>query len=491
MLDPFSLLPLALASGRGRVDDFETQQLVAAGLTLLQRSATLVRAVSGKRASILLPTSPAFLTALAACEGRGAVLINPVAAPPEIAHQIRDANVGAVLTTTTYAASLPPDVPFVLLDDAPRAARVVANGTSRDVDLGSHAGMSITGNTDAAGSDEELAIVYTSAMAGTPLGAILSHRNLLANARSAIVANGNTADDCMLAALPFSHLFGLTVTAASPLLTGARVITMPRFNPGRAAELVAAGEITTLVGVPTVFRALLAAIERRDEQSAGALRLCICGGAPLTAEFQDRWFEVTGVELRQGYGLTEAGPVCLFNRVDQPNVRGTLGTPFPGVEVSLRTPIGYREDGKPSTDGPDAATGDNGEICVRGDNVFCGYVSNGERGLHVREGWLHTGDLGRRDADGHIEFTGLVKPMFTRNGFNIYPREIERVVEQMPGVTAAHVSEAPQQDREPDIALEVSGAVDANDVKEWCAERLSAYKQPTTITIGFDERVSS
>lgn len=483
MLDPFSLLPLALAARNGRVDDFEAQQLVAAGLTLLQRSAPLVRALSASRAAILLPTSPAFFTALAACEGRGAVLVNPLAAPPEITHQIKDARVGAVFTISALAANIPTGLPVVLLDDAPRTARVIAGGSTRDVDLGSHAGLDVTGDPDAQGSNEEAVIVYTSAMAGVPLGAVLTHRNLLANARAAIEAVGNSADHRVLAALPFSHLFGLVVTGAAPLLSGGRVITMPRFNPGRAAELIAAGEITEVVGVPAVFRALLAMIERRGARDVGALRGCICGGAPLSEEFQSRWLDVTGVELRQGYGLTEAGPVCLFNRVDQPNVRGSLGSPFPGVEVSLREPVHYDDDGRPLPGDAPAATGDAGEICVRGANVFRGYVSGADRGLPVRDGWLHTGDLGRRDDAGHIHFTGLVKPMFTRNGFNIYPREIERVVRAMPGVQDAEVHEVPIEDREPDIALEVVGAVDADDVKQWCAERLSAYKQPATVVV--------
>jgi long-chain acyl-CoA synthetase len=126
-----------------------------------------------------------------------------------------------------------------------------------------------------------------------------------------------------------------------------------------------------------------------------------------------------------------------------------------------------------------------GEICVRGDNVFLGYVSNDEAGLPVHDGWLHSGDLGRRNADGSITFLGLVKPMFTRNGFNIYPHEIERVVREMPGVERALVRAVPfaTNYREPDIALEVDGRVSEEDVKRWCAERLSAYKQPATILI--------
>ena len=240
MADPFSLLPLALAAHGGRVDDLPAEQLVAAGIALLQRSATLVRALSGKRSAILLPTSPQFFVAFAASEGRGAVLINPLASRPEIAYQLRDANVGAVFTNAALASHLPADFTHVLLDDAPRQARTV--GWQRDgetVDLGSHFGLSLEGEAETSGSDEEAAIVYTSAMAGTPLGAILTHRNLLANARSTLMATANTSDDRVLALLPFAHLFGLTVTAScTPLLAGARVTTMPKFNPGRGVELM-------------------------------------------------------------------------------------------------------------------------------------------------------------------------------------------------------------------------------------------------------------
>ncbi len=167
-----------------------------------------------------------------------------------------------------------------------------------------------------------------------------------------------------------------------------------------------------------------------------------------------------------------------------PGVRGTLGVPYPGMEIDLRTPIGYDNEGRPNRSVPEAHLDDAGEICVRGDAVFQGYVSGGENGLPVHDGWLHTGDLGRWDSSGRIEFTGLVKPMFTRNGFNIYPREIERVASEMPGVESAVVRESPVRDREPDIALDVRGDVDVDALKRWCAERLAVYKQPTLITVG-------
>jgi long-chain acyl-CoA synthetase len=488
--NPLALLPLALAAGGGRIatagadpsSEYEAQQLVAAGLTLLQRSAPLVRALSGRRSALLLPTSPAFLTALAASDGRGAVLINPLAAPAEIEFQCADANVGAIFTTSAFVPRLGTKRPIVLLDDAPRVARVSADGRTQVVDLGSHHGLSLEGERDVPGRDEEAAIVYTSALRGTPAGAVLTHANLLANARSAVEALGNSGDDHVLALLPFAHLFGLTVTASAPLLVGARITTLDRFNPVRAAELLSSG-ITEVVGVPAVFHALLGAITRRGMNVKGsALRLCISGGAVLPVALQDQWFDATGVELRQGYGLTEAAPVCLFNRIDRPNVRGTLGVPFPRVEVEIFPPADYASDAAPIAIVVPRGDGEPGEICVRGENVFPGYLG-GAPGLPRRGDWLCTGDEGVRNADATVSFLGLLKPMFTRSGFNVYPRELERVVGMMPGVTRVTALAIPDAVKENDIFLRVTGSVTEEEVRSWCEQRLSAYKQPSVIEI--------
>ncbi|HUQ80707.1 MAG TPA: AMP-binding protein [Gemmatimonadaceae bacterium] len=486
MSDPLAFLPLAIAAGGGHVDSFEVQQLVAGGLTLLQRSAPLVRALHRRRSAILLPTSPAFFTALAASEGRGAVLINPLAARPEIAYQIADGNVGAVFTVASLADQVPPNAVRVLMDDAPRTARVVADGVSRDIDLGTHHGLTLEGETDAPGAREEAAVVYTSALAGTLVGASLTHANLLSNARATVGAGTMRRDGHSLAVLPFSHLFGLVVSGAAPLLAGGRVTTMSRFNPARAIELLESEPVTDLIGVPAIFAAIVALLGRRGAAlESERLRLCICGGAPLAIELQDRWGELTGVELRQGYGLTEAGPVCLFNRVDLPNRRGTLGVPFPGVRVSVRAE-------EPAADA-EVTHGADGEICIAGPNVFSGYVNaaahprvDGEAwsgGLHRIGEWLRTGDRGAQNPDGTIAFRGVIKPMFTRNGFNIYPREIERVIGEMPGVSAVRVTAVPEPLRENDIAITVAGDVSAAAVKAWCDDRLAAYKRPSAITI--------
>jgi long-chain acyl-CoA synthetase len=474
MGNPLAVLPYAIGAHGGTVDGISAASLVGAGLTLLQRSGELVRRLYGRRAGILLPTGPEFLVALAASDGRGAVLLNPLCSAREIAAQIDDAQVGVVFTLAILAPMLPPSLPVVLLDDAPGQATLLLDGGARTIDLGSHVGLDLAGDREAPGSDEEAVVVYTSAMAGRALGAILTHRNLLANGHSTVAASALCADDHVLALLPYSHLFGLTVTLSAPLLAGARVTTMRRFNPVTALELLADQQVTLLNGVPAMFIAMLTVIERRGGLfPLPSLRMSICGGAVLPAWVQERWELTTGCALRQGYGLTEAGPVALFNRIDRPNRIGTLGAAYPNVEVTIRD----------SANGEECPVGSTGEICVRGTLVGSGYVSGGIDGLERRNGWLHTGDLGHADAEGYVTFDGLIKPMFTHNGFNIFPAELQRVIESMPGVTRVDVSGVPDATREHIVAIVVHGDVAEDAVRVWCAEWLASYKQPTRISV--------
>ncbi|MDQ6611528.1 MAG: AMP-binding protein, partial [Gemmatimonadota bacterium] len=274
---------------------------------------------------------------------------------------------------------------------------------------------------------------------------------------------------------PFAHLFGLVVSAASPLLCGGRITVMPRFHPGRALDLLENGAVTRFMGVPSMFLSLLQAIDRRGDARflSHSLRLCFTGGAPVAQQLQDQWFDATGVELRQGYGLTEAAPACLLSRHDRPNRRGTMGTAIRDLDVTVRD----------TKSGAMLPVETEGEICVRGPSVFAGYVSGGGDGLRVRDGWLHTGDLAVRHEDNSYTFRGLIKPMFTRNGFNIYPREIEAAIGRMPGVASVHASPVPHAIRENDIAVTVSGDVTESNVKAWAEQELATYKLPSHITI--------
>lgn len=238
MSDPLSLFPMALAAGGGRIDGLEGQQLVAAGLTLLQRSAPLVRALDGHRAAIVLSHGPAYLSALAASVGRGAVLIDPRTAEGEIARRLADANVGAVFTVAALAPRVPSGLPLVLLDDAPRHARVVTDGGSRDIDLGSHVGLPLEGSPDAEGLDEECAIVFESDNGGHARAERLQHRHLISDARATIQSLGLTAQHHTRAVLPFWERIGL-VTLGAAMMSGGRVTTGHDLRPpasGRAGR---------------------------------------------------------------------------------------------------------------------------------------------------------------------------------------------------------------------------------------------------------------
>lgn len=221
MSDPLALLPFALAAARGRIDDFATEQLVAAGTTLLQRAAPLVRALAAKRSAILLPNGPALLVALAASDGRGALLLPPEPTPPVSSQRLRDHAVGAVFTVASFRQCLPLDMPLVLLDDAPRYATVCLADRELHVDLGSHHGLSLAGDTATEGRDEECLLFLTSH------AATWTHRTLLQEGRALGDRLRLTPQHESRALVPWSTPEGCLQSFVAPLLAGGTIRTRP------------------------------------------------------------------------------------------------------------------------------------------------------------------------------------------------------------------------------------------------------------------------
>lgn len=295
MTDPLSLLPLAIAARGGSIDGTPASQWVAAGLTLLQRSAPLVRALAGRRSAILLPTSAHFLTALGASEGRSALLLPTHAGSDELRTQLSLADVGALFTLSPFLSRVP-DVPVVLLDGAPRYARLRAGNRSRDIDLGSHFPLDLEGDPDAPGSDDEVAVVHAPPSSGDHRPAPVTHRDLLSRGREVCRAAQLSGNDRVLAALSWSDLQGLLLGAVAPLLCGASVFTLRAADPGAVGDAIARDGITTLVGAPELFVSLLASTRRATPW--GSLRACLAPGGPCaTADLANRWEAATGVPL--------------------------------------------------------------------------------------------------------------------------------------------------------------------------------------------------
>lgn len=231
MSDPLALLPFAIAAAGGRIDGVNAAQLVAAGLTLLQRGMPVVRALSGRRSGILLPVSPAMLVALAASDGRGALVLDVDSEPQQIAEQLVKAEVGAVFTIASLAPRCPQGMVTVLLDDAPREARIAAGGDERTVDLGAHFGLPLEGDASVPGRDEECLVFYSP---GAPDGLLsLSHRALLSEARRRVPLRPPDATAADATAVAWVTMDRLIEDCLAPLLAGDSVVTSPP-SPSRA-----------------------------------------------------------------------------------------------------------------------------------------------------------------------------------------------------------------------------------------------------------------
>jgi len=284
MSDPLSLVSFAAAAGGGHLHGVPAAAAVSAGVTLLQRSAPLVRRLAGRRSALLLPPGAELLVALAASDGRGAVILEPRSQAQPIADTLAQGNVGAVFTTTAFAHRLPDHVMTVLLDDAPRSATVLAPGERQGirVDLGSHHGLSLEGRRDAEGAEEEVLCVVANGLQAW------SHRIVLQQARRLTAAMSLTPLDVVVTALPHAHVVTHTAVALAALLKGGHWRSaLPRAHP----------DATVLVGTAPVFAWLLRA-QARGARALTHLRSARYVGAPPESGVVHRFEAETGVKLQ-------------------------------------------------------------------------------------------------------------------------------------------------------------------------------------------------
>lgn len=298
MSNPLSLISLAAAAGGGAVDGVGARQMVAAGVTMLQRCAPLVRELAHGRAVVLLPDSAAYLAALAACEGRAAVLLNPAGAKEEATRATQEAGARVVFTLGRYAGAVERGAAVVLLDELPGRVEFVNGGERRWVDVGSHFGLSIEGMEESEGSEEEAIVARSSA--GDQLEGF-THRELLDAARGvARVAQLGQADE-VLALLPFHEARGLVSSLLAPLLAGARVRTLPRAGGAKAAlDMLDRGESSVAVGDAASLATITGALKGSGRKlEAPSLRLAVSVGGAVPAAVREVWERATGVELRE------------------------------------------------------------------------------------------------------------------------------------------------------------------------------------------------
>ena len=335
-----------------------------------------------------------------------------------------------------------------------------------------------TFETVATSPEDTAVILYTSGTTGKPKGAELTHLNMLLNARLSDTMYPRADHDVHLITLPLFHSFGQTVQMNAGIYNRATLVLLPRFSPDAALHLMEEENITIFAGVPTMYWAMLnyPRADQYDLQKiARNLRLACSGGAAMPVEVMLAFNEKFNVKILEGYGLSETSPIAVFNRLDREARPGSIGFPVWGVEVRLV-----------DADDQDVETGEVGEIAIRGHNVMKGYYKRPEATAEaMRNGWFHTGDMGRRDEDGYLSIVDRVKDMIIRGGFNVYPREIEEVLMTHPAVSLAAVIGVPHERHGEEVKAFVivkNGAtITEAELVAWSKQNMADYKYPRLI----------
>jgi malonyl-CoA/methylmalonyl-CoA synthetase len=316
-------------------------------------------------------------------------------------------------------------------------------------------------------------LLYTSGTTGRSKGAMLTHGNLLSNAQALHRIWGFVPEDILLHALPVFHVHGLYVALNTAFLNGSRIIWLERFD---VSDVL--GELprsTIFMGVPTFYSRLLAD-PRFDRAACRSVRLLISGSAPLLPETHAAVFERTGHRILERYGMTEAGMIA-SNPLDGERIAGTVGFPLPGVEVRIAGP-----------DGRAMEPGELGVIEIRGPNVFAGYWRPEQtRAEDFRaDGFFMTGDIGIMDRDGRLSILGRAKDLIITGGLNVYPREIEQLLDALPGIGEAAVIGVPHPDFGEGVIAVVtaaSGLPDEMQIIGELAKRLAGFKLPKRVYV--------
>jgi len=370
---------------------------------------------------------------------------------------------------------------LIVCDPAARAAYAAMAGSARVETLDAEGQGSLAElaaaqrsafDTVPAAPDDLAAILYTSGTTGRSKGAMLSHGNLASNAATLAEAWRFTAADVLIHALPIFHVHGLFVATNVVMAAGAAMIFLPRFDPGEVIGLM--GRASVLMGVPTFYTRLLDHAGLTREAAAG-MRLFVSGSAPLLAETHRTFETRTGHAILERYGMTETG-MNTSNPHDGERRPGTVGPPLPGVAVRIADPA----TGRP------LPQGEIGMIEVKGRNVFKGYWRMPEKTAEAfrADGFFVTGDLGLIDADGYVSIVGRGKDLIISGGLNVYPKEVESVIDALPGVVESAVVGAPHPDfGEAVVAVVVRAdpALDEAGVLAGLVDRLARFKQPKRV----------
>jgi long-chain acyl-CoA synthetase len=427
----------------------------------------------GDKVAIMLPNCPEFVISYFAVQKLGAVAVtvNILSTPYELRHLLGNSDTKCLITETPLAKKYDE-----IRDDIPLCKHII---TTSGLDTASRfreiieKGPFILEMPDIA-DDDPAVMIYTAGLTGRPLGAVLTHRNLRSQSNLVSDLYHTTGKDRSLAIIPLFHAFGAVVNMLGAIRIGAGIVLMDRFTMEAIVGAIEKDKVTYIAAVPRLFLGMVMYPDT-DKYDVSSLDFCITGGSTMPPDFIPMFEDKFKCILREGYGLTEASPVCSVGMRDKVHKPGSIGTVIPGAEAQAV-----------DSQGNEVPRGEIGELIIRGVNVMKGYYKNEEATAQViRKGWLHTSDLARIDEDGYIFLTGRKKRMIITSGFNVYPREVEMVLELHPAVRACMVvgkSDFMRGEtvkalivRNPDIP------VSEKELTRHCRTYLSSYKVPRAI----------
>lgn len=446
------------------VDDRRTWR----GIDLLVGAANLAgeidRRCRSRTVGVLLPTGGGFaMTALAIwMTGRVVVPLNYLLKPEELQYVVGDCETDLVLTAGPMLEHL---------GFRPQVATLL------EIDSLSLGGFPEPRWPASAKSEDLATLLYTSGTSGRPKGVMLSHGNITSNIRQCVEFAGFRKSDVVFGVLPQFHSFGFTVLTLLPLTLGGRAVYTARFVPQKIIRAFREHRPTAFVAIPSMYNALLSVKDATAEDFA-SLRFIVSGGEPLPQAVQTAFLERFGVQIQEGYGLTETSPVTNWSLPSE-HAPGTVGRPVPGLVQRI---VNW-ETGRAAADGCD------GEVRMKGPNIMQGYFKLPKETAEAfdDEGWFRTGDIGRFDHVGRLAITGRLKEMIIVGGENVFPREIEEVLNKHPSVKASGVIGVRDDVRGELpwawVELNEGATFDESALRAWCRERLAGYKVPREIRV--------
>jgi len=321
-------------------------------------------------------------------------------------------------------------------------------------------------------------ILPTGGTTSAPKAVTLTHANLLANAWQICHWAGNRAgDEILLAVLPFFHSYGLSTCLTNGLALGATLVLHHRFRPASVLRLIEQHQPTLFPAVPAMLAALNPLLESHSKGPIQSLKAVISGGAPLSASVSERFSDLTGAEVVEGYGLSEASPVTHAGPLDGTSIAGTIGLPFPDTDARI-------VDAATGTE--ELPVGEVGELVIRGPQVMEGYWNDPDATSHaIRDGWLFTGDLGTCDKNGFFRIVDRKKDLIITSGFNVYPGDVEDVLRKYPGLKEVAVIGVPDEGKgevvKAFVVMESGKTFDLHDFQSFSQKHLAAHKRPRLV----------